>query len=63
MYAHEIGKILAEPNGAADIGPGPVAGPAELSSGWLGRYGARCARAITGPTPGPPPPCGIQNVL
>ena len=33
MYDHEIGKILAEPNGAAEIGPGPLAGPAEGSSG------------------------------
>ena len=32
-------------------------------SGWLGRNGARCARTATGPTPGPPPPCGMQNVL
>ena len=63
MYAHEIGKILAEPNGAPETGPGPVAGPAERSIGWLGKNGARCARAITGPTPGPPPPCGIANVL
>src|SRR6266545_2519216 len=29
----------------------------------VGRYGARWARAATGPTPGPPPPCGMQNVL
>ena len=45
------------------MGPGPVAGPAKTSIGWLGKNGARCAREITGPTPGPPPPCGIQNVL
>ena len=63
MYDHEIGKILAEPKGAAEIGPGPVAGPQVGSSGWFGKYGARCALAITGPTPGPPPPCGIENVL
>ena len=56
MYAHEIGKILAEPKGAALIGPGPVDGPAVGSNGWLGRNGAKCAREITGPTPGPPPP-------
>jgi hypothetical protein len=41
MYAQEIGKILAEPNGAAEIGPGPVAGPAVASNGWLGKNGAR----------------------
>ena len=28
MYAHEIGKMLAEPNGAELTGPGPVLGPA-----------------------------------
>jgi hypothetical protein len=33
MYDHEIGKILAEPKGAAEIGPGPVAGPQVGSSG------------------------------
>ena len=41
----------------------PVAGPASGASGWFGRYGARCDRTPTGPTPGPPPPCGMQNVL
>ena len=55
--------MLAEPKGAAEIGPGPVAGPALASSGWLGKNGARCDFAITGPTPGPPPPCGMQKVL
>src|SRR6185369_117128 len=62
-YAQEIGRIDALPHGAADTGPGPVDGPASGCSGWFGRYGARCARAATGPTPGPPPPCGMQNVL
>ena len=55
--------MLADPYGAAEIGPTPPAGPASSSSGWLGRCGARCARTPTGPTPGPPPPCGMQNVL
>ena len=55
--------MLADPNGAPEIGPGPVIGPAVASSGWFGKNGAKCARAITGPTPGPPPPCGMQNVL
>ena len=36
--------MLAEPHGAAEIGPGPVAGPASGTSGWFGRYGARWAR-------------------
>ena len=33
--------MLAEPNGAPEIGPGPVAGPAGESIGWFGRNGAR----------------------
>jgi hypothetical protein len=41
MYAHEIGRMPAEPNGAAAIGPTPVAGPASASMGWFGRNGAR----------------------
>ena len=28
-----------------------------------GRYGARCGATPIGPMPGPPPPCGIANVL
>ena len=53
-YAHEIGRIPAEPYGAAATGP---TGPRP------GRKPARWARTATGPTPGPPPPCGMQNVL
>src|SRR4051812_34400602 len=63
MYAHGIGRIPADPHGAPAIGPTPVAGPASGTSGWFGRYGARCAATPIGPTPGPPPPCGMQNVL
>ena len=33
IYAHEIGKIFAEPNGAPLIGPGPLFGPAVSSNG------------------------------
>ena len=44
----------ADPNGAAEIGPTPVAGPASVASGWLGRCGARCGahrdRTDTGAT-------------
>src|SRR6266545_7014747 len=61
--AQEIGKIAALPHGAALIGPTPVAGPAVGCKGWLGRNGARCERTPIGPTPGPPPPCGMQKVL
>src|SRR5688572_21473338 len=53
-YIHEIGRIDADPNGAA-----AMAGTA----GDPGRNGARCALTATGPTPGPPPPWGMQNVL
>ena len=28
MYAHEIGRMPAEPQGAAETGPGPLSGPA-----------------------------------
>src|SRR4051812_44191649 len=62
-YIHEIGRMLADPQGAAEIGPTPVAGPAASVKGWFGRYGARWAPTATGPTPGPPPPWGMQNVL
>ncbi len=38
--------------------------PTSLSAPSLpGRYGARCDFTATGPTPGPPPPCGMQKVL
>src|SRR5436190_23706578 len=50
----------AEPCGAAATGPTAVAPGCR---GSPGRYGARCPRTATGPTPGPPPPCGMQNVL
>ena len=48
------------PTGAAlPSGCGPAAG----TTGCEGRNGARCARTATGPTPGPPPPWGMQKVL
>src|SRR5258708_506499 len=61
MYAHGIGRIPAEPHGAADTGPGPVEGPASGTSGWFGRNGARCDRTPMGPTPRPPPPWREQH--
>ena len=33
------------------------------TTGWPGRNGARCLATPIGPIPGPPPPCGMQNVL
>src|ERR1035438_6239278 len=74
MYAQEIGRMPADPYGAAATGPTPgepasrefpgSRGPG-TSPGTArpGRNAARWARAATGPTPGPPPPCGMQNVL
>ena len=32
-----MGRMLAEPQGAAETGPGPLAGPEAACSGWLGR--------------------------
>ena len=59
MYIQEIGSIPALPKGAALI-VAPVR-PVLIPS--LGRKGARCSRTATGPTPGPPPPWGMQKVL
>ena len=64
MYIHEIGRIDAEPYGRE-----PHTGadrPSRRRGGryrWPGRKRARCAPTPIGPTPGPPPPCGMQNVL
>jgi hypothetical protein len=33
------------------------------TTGCEGRYGAKCFCTPIGPMPGPPPPCGMQNVL
>ena len=41
--------MLAEPQGAAETGPGPLAGPAAAWSGWFGRKRRRWARTATGP--------------
>src|SRR5690349_944640 len=60
MYAHVIGRIDADPYGADDTA---CLSGSSSASGWPGRYLARCSRTATGPTPGPPPPCGMQNVL
>ena len=56
--------MLAEPQGAAETGPGPLAGPGRRLQRVVGQEAAAGgARTATGPTPGPPPPCGMQNVL
>ena len=54
--------MLALPHGAAATGAIACA-PPTLASGWPGRNGARWAATPMGPMPGPPPPCGIANVL
>src|SRR3989442_15304993 len=58
MYTHTRGGIPAEPYGAALTGPTGEAVPIPP-----GRNGARGALTATGPTPGPPPPWGMQNAL
>src|SRR5207253_3421984 len=74
MYIHGIGRIPADPHGAAERAPTAMpdgsgasthrpTGPASGTTGWPGRNGARWDRTHTGPTPGPPPPWGMQNVL
>src|SRR6476646_9479201 len=55
---HEIGRIEAEPKGAAET----VSAPLPVS-GCPGRKGARCDLTPIGPMPGPPPPWGMQKVL
>src|SRR4029078_8591345 len=62
MYVHEISRMLALPPGAADTAP-IARSPPVATTGWRGRNGARCAATEIGPMPGPPPPCGMQNVL
>src|SRR5579875_36268 len=73
MKAHESGRIPADPYGADATGPAVppvlsgVSGPEGLDGPegpeGPGRNGARCDLTATGPTPGPPPPCGMQKVL
>ncbi len=67
QYIHEIGRIDAEPHGADAIAPNEsVHVPSAFSigiTGEFGRYGLRWAATPIGPTPGPPPPWGMQNVL
>src|SRR3546814_18212843 len=57
MYIQLIGRMLALPWVAALTMPPPWPPKA------LGRNGARCDFTAQGPTPGPPPPCGMQKVL
>src|SRR5690349_3075172 len=65
MYIQLIGRIEAEPKLAAEtIDPPPMPSVRMPSSPSApGRNGARCDFTAHGPTPGPPPPCGMQKVL
>ncbi len=54
--------MLALPQGAALTGPIAFS-PPTCTTGCPGRNGARCFAVQMGPMPGPPPPCGMQNVL
>src|ERR1700741_3071686 len=58
MYIQLIGRIEAEPKLGAETRP-TVPSPPSVR----GRNGARCDFTAQGPTPGPPPPCGMQKVL
>jgi hypothetical protein len=65
MYIQEIGRMLAEPNWAADTAPWPALGRSSLpvaATTWSAMKGARWAFRPIGPMPGPPPP-GMQKVL
>ncbi len=51
-----------------DVGRSPVASrryvpSSARSTRGAGRKGTSAARTPTGPAPGPPPPCGVLNVL
>jgi hypothetical protein len=66
MYIQLIGSTAALPNGAALTAPTPPARWGALGAlpvAWPGRNGTRSSTTHTGPTPGPPPPCGMQKVL
>jgi hypothetical protein len=55
-------QMLALPHGAALTAPMGFS-PPRLMTLWPGRNSTRCSATPIGPTPGPPPPCGMQNVL
>src|SRR4051812_33473680 len=61
QYIQLIGSTAALPSGAADTAPTPWLLMPPVS--WPGRKGTRSSTTHTGPTPGPPPPCGMQKVL
>ena len=69
MYAQDMGRMAADPNGAALTTPKGLAllpivrcDPV-CTTGCEGRKGARCALTAIGPTPGPPPPWGMLEAI
>ena len=66
-----IGIDVLEPMGnmIIDIGGGTseiaviAFSPPTATNGLDGKKGAKCSTTPIGPIPGPPPPCGIANVL
>jgi hypothetical protein len=62
MYIIEMGRMLALPHGAALTAPSACVPPV-FTIGLPGRKGASRSTTPIGPIPGPPPPCGMQNVL
>ena len=62
IYPYEIIHASADPQGAAEIALIPFLPPV-LITGFEGKNLDKCSATQTGPTPGPPPPCGIAKVL
>mmetsp|Transcript_17459 Transcript_17459/g.66039 ORF Transcript_17459/g.66039 Transcript_17459/m.66039 type:complete len:206 (-) Transcript_17459:539-1156(-) len=68
MYIQLMGRMRAEPKGEALTAPARLATMLEpvppVGEIWCpGKNGARCSATPMDPTPGPPPPCGMQKVL
>src|ERR1700761_3278231 len=63
-YIQLIGSTAALPSGAAETAPTRfVSSEPRPPARCAGRQGTRSSTTQTGPTPGPPPPFGIQKVL
>ena len=62
IYIHEIGGCSRCPT-ARRKPPRWRVFAAEIDTPWPGRNSTRWFATPIGPTPGPPPPCGMQNVL
>jgi hypothetical protein len=58
-YIQLIGSTPALPSGAADTAPPVLPARCRVSR----QEGHQVLDHATGPTPGPPPPCGMQKVL